>query len=180
MAKAAAKASAKKMGAPSTFTAAWGLKICKLVADGESLRSICARKDFPARETVRRWLADPLNKDFQGQYACAREDQADAFADEIVRIADETPDTEPVYNREGEIIEIRLSASYVAWQKTRIDARKWTASKLKPKSYGDRITSELTGPNGGPIETVELTPHEAAQKSAFLLAKGLKASKRKA
>ena len=34
--------------------------------------------------------------------------------------------------------------------KLRVDARKWVASKMKPKAYGDRI--QHTGEGGGPIE----------------------------
>jgi hypothetical protein len=30
-------------------------------------------------------------------------------------------------------------------------AAKWLASKLAPKKYGDKVTVELSGPDGGPI-----------------------------
>jgi len=33
-----------------------------------------------------------------------------------------------------------------------IDARKWLASKLAPKKYGDKVSAELSGPDGGPIQ----------------------------
>ena len=33
-----------------------------------------------------------------------------------------------------------------------IDAFKWTAGKMAPKRYGDKITNEHTGPNGGPVQ----------------------------
>lgn len=172
MAKSAKKP-AKKSGRSSTFSQAMADKICQRIAEGESLRAICKGKDTPAISTVCKWLADI--KTFSEQYARAKEEQAEKFADEIVQIADETPDTEPVYDRNGELVELKLSASYVAWQKNRIDARKWVASKLKPKKYGDRVQTEVSGPDGGPIETTELTPREVAQRAAFLLAKGAKA-----
>jgi len=35
----------------------------------------------------------------------------------------------------------------------RVDSRKWYASKVLPKIYGDKLAKELSGPNGGPIET---------------------------
>jgi hypothetical protein len=62
------------------------------------------------------------------------------------------------------------------WQvvKLRIWARQWRAAKLAPRKYGDKITTELTGKDGGPIETADLTPREIAQRAAFLLAKGAK------
>lgn len=34
-----------------------------------------------------------------------------------------------------------------------IDARKWFASKFLPKQYGDKLTTELTGADGGPIQS---------------------------
>lgn len=33
-----------------------------------------------------------------------------------------------------------------------VDTRKWLASKFLPKKYGDKITQEHSGPDGGPIE----------------------------
>jgi hypothetical protein len=39
-------------------------------------------------------------------------------------------------------------------QKARVelDARKWFAARFLPKRYGDRVSREISGPNGGPIE----------------------------
>jgi hypothetical protein len=31
-----------------------------------------------------------------------------------------------------------------------MDARKWLASKLAPKKYGDKVSAEVSGPDGGP------------------------------
>ena len=45
-----------------------------------------------------------------------------------------------------------------------IDARKWAASKLAPKRYGERIAQEITGADGGPVKTeatVTIAPDEA-------------------
>lgn len=51
-----------------------------------------------------------------------------------------------------------------------IDARKWIASKLLPKQWGDKQAVELTGANGGPIKTeskVSLDGLTDAQKAAL-------------
>lgn len=58
--------------------------------------------------------------------------------------------------------------------RVRLSAYQWRAAKLKPKVYGDKVQTEVTGADGGPIETVELTPQQAAQRAAFLLAKAAK------
>ena len=105
---------------------------------------------MPAYQTVYVWLAS--NPTFQDQYTRAREDQADTLADEIIAIADEVPEVVPVIDkRTGELIEHKLDNAFLQWQKNRIDARKWTAMKLKPKKYGDRVA--LTGAaDGAPIQ----------------------------
>lgn len=103
---------------------------------------------MPDMTTVFSWLAS--KPDFTQQYTRAREEQAEAFADEIVAIADETPELEEVRDREGNIVDMKLHSAYVQWQKNRIDARKWTASKLKPKKYGERLN--LAGDAESPIK----------------------------
>jgi hypothetical protein len=48
--------------------------------------------------------------------------------------------------------------------KVEIDARKWFASKFLPKRYGDKITQEISGPDGAPIQSqaVSLDPAQEA------------------
>jgi len=108
-----------------------------------SLRQIL-REDkagvMPAQSTVYEWLL--RHPSFAEQYARAREEQADTNADEIIAIADEHP---PEYtDKDGRT---SLDVTYIQWQKNRIEARKWTAAKLKPKKYGDRMAVE--GVEGG-------------------------------
>ena len=93
--------------------------VCARIAGGESLRTICEDKDLPDRDTINRWLNTDNDGALCGQYARAREEQADFYADEIVTIADTEPDA--------------------AIARVRIDARKWYAGKLRPKVYGDKL-----------------------------------------
>lgn len=126
-----------KKGRPSIFSQEIANEICNRLAEGESLRSICSDKDMPDRQTIYTWLSS--KKDFLGQYARAREEQADTLADEIIAIADEQPEVIEVRDKDGNIIDHKLDSAFLAWQKNRIDARKWTAMKLKPKKYGDKL-----------------------------------------
>lgn len=137
----------RKMGRPSSFTQDMADTICVRIAEGESLRKICEDDWMPDRVTIYRWLA--AYPEFCNQYTRAREDQADTYADEIMAIADETPDLNPILDKHGALIEIQLHSAYLQWQKQRIDARKWTAMKLKPKKYGDRQI--LAGDSESPI-----------------------------
>lgn len=105
------------MGRPSDFTAEMANTICERIADGESLRKICADEDMPGRSTVRQWLAK--YPEFARQYAHARDQQADVYAERIVEEAE--------------------TATDAALGRLRMDALKWAASKLAPKKYGDKL-----------------------------------------
>ncbi|HEY5798689.1 MAG TPA: hypothetical protein VIT92_00635, partial [Burkholderiaceae bacterium] len=80
---------AAPVGRPSSFTQATANRICMQIADGKSLRTICKDDAMPDKATVMRWLADEKHAAFRDQYACAREEQADKLAEEIIEIADD-------------------------------------------------------------------------------------------
>jgi hypothetical protein len=131
-------AAQKKNGRPSTYSEEIALEICKRLSQGESLRKITSEDHMPCQSVVYLWLNK--HPDFLEKYVRAREEQADTHADEIVAIADESPETHPVLDKDGNVIDVKIDSGYVAYQKQRIEARKWTAAKLRPKKYGDRVT----------------------------------------
>jgi hypothetical protein len=117
--------------------------ICELIMDGRSMRAICAVDGMPSKSTVFKWLSG--NKDFADQYARAREIQAELLADEILEISDD--ESNDVTG------ELKMPNSVaVARSRLRTDNRKWIAAKLLPKKYGDKIQTEVTGQDGGPIQ----------------------------
>lgn len=145
--------------------------ICDRISTGESLRAICADNGMPALSTVMLWLTRPDRASFVEQYTRARELQADYLAAQIVEIADtpvigvktKTNEKGEVETTEGDMIEHR---------RLQVDARKWYASKLAPKKYGDR--QEITGKDGAPlIPDSPPSDNETARRVAFILAKGL-------
>lgn len=93
------------------------------------MRSVVTDKDMPSWATVWRWL--DADESFRAQYARARELQAHAIAEMAMQEAEAAEDA-----KTG-----RLA----------FDARKWFAAKVAPKTYGDKITQEHTGPGGGPV-----------------------------
>lgn len=104
---------------------------------------------MPAQSSVYEWLI--AHPDFTEQYSRAREEQAETLADEIIAIADEMPEIVAVTDKKtGALIEHKLDGAFLQWQKNRIDARKWTAMKLKPKKYGERV--QLAGSKEEPFE----------------------------
>lgn len=155
---AAKKTAAKKIGRPSSFTQKMADRICARIADGESLRSICAGKDMPSRTSVFKWLAE--HRSFADQYARAREAQADTLADQILEIADDsTRDT--IETESGP----RADAEWIARSRLRVDARKWLASKMAPKKYGEKI--DIDANVTGRIESITrriVDPKERSSK----------------
>lgn len=143
------------MGRPSEFSQETADIICGRLAEGESLRRICKDEDMPASSTVFKWLA--AHREFSEQYTRAREAQADAMADEILEIADEGRNDTYM----GEDGVERTDHDVIARSRLRVDARKWLASKMAPKKYGDKVTQEHTGPNGGPVQIIA-TDHDEA------------------
>jgi hypothetical protein len=116
-------------------------RICDRIADGESLRAICAESDMPSTASVMRWLAGDAA--LSEQYARAREMQGDYEFDkgrEIVMAA--TPETVQV-------------------ARLQYDALKWRAGKLRPKVYGDKMA--IGGADDlPPIKTEDSGPSKLA------------------
>lgn len=142
------------------FTPELGVLICQRIADGESLSQICEDPAFPTRSTVQRHLRD--NADFREAYRVAQVDRMHVFADEIVSIADE-PLPADLPDEKGAL------AAFVQKQRLRVDARKWVASKLAPKTFGDQVA--VTGPEGVPLIPGPDHQIELARRLAWMLRK---------
>lgn len=130
------------MGRPSTFSQETADSICERIADGESLRNICADEAMPARSTVFKWLSEA--QAFADQYARAREAQADAIFDDILEIADDGTNDWMVRNGQDDA-GWTANGEHIQRSRLRVDARKWAASKLRPKKYGDKVDHEVSG-----------------------------------
>jgi hypothetical protein len=134
----------QKNGRKSTYTFEVADRICKALAEGRTITSICSDDDMPSLQAVYGWLR--TYPAFGEAYARAREDQQDTFAAQILDIADTESDPQRARNR--------------------IDARKWHAAKTSPRKYGDKIEIDATiEHNSGPSEglTLMLAMLEKAQ-----------------
>jgi hypothetical protein len=139
--------------------------LCELLETGMSLTKACSIVPAsPSSSQILDWIvAEPALAE---QYALAREAGYKIIADEILAIADENYTTveedvldesgSPVMNADGHrlqrSIKVPLSNEGIARNRLRIDSRKWMLSKMLPKVYGDKIQTEHTGPNGGPVQ----------------------------
>lgn len=141
--------------AHSTYTPELAAEICKSIALGASLRTICDSDSMPDQTTVYRWLRE--RDDFRQQYVRAREDQAETMLDQIITIADDTSNDTEITDQ-GE----RPNSEWITRSRLRVDARKWAMSKLAPKKYGDKI--DVTTNN----ESLNLSVEDRAAKLAAL------------
>jgi hypothetical protein len=106
------------MGRPSDFTPDMGDRICQSLSSGLSLRQTCQQEGIPAMGTVLRWVKDfPA---FREQYARAREDLQEFWAEDILSVSDDPTITSDQ-------------------KRIMVDSRKWLLSKLAPKKYGDKL-----------------------------------------
>ena len=134
-------------GRPTDYTLELSDLMCERLSCGESMRSISRDDSMPALATIFRWLRE--KPEFKEQYAIAKEASADALADDMLDIADNEAGRQ-AKDEDGNAITIIDSAS-VAHARLRVDTRKWAASKLKPKKYGDKVSQELTGTDGAAL-----------------------------
>ena len=112
------------MGRPAIYTPELAKTVCDRLEHGETLVAIVRDPLMPSRMTVYRWLQS--DEAFREEYARARDAQADHFAEEIVDIADAEP-------------------SLIFKNVDGVDVRKWYASKVAPKKYGDKIETTHRG-----------------------------------
>lgn len=136
-------------------------KVCELIMDGYSLRKIEAVEGMPRRLDILRWLRE--NKEFQTQYAHAREEQADVLADEILEISDDKLGDFKFDPENGLVVD----GDHIQRAKLRVDSRKWIAGKLKPKKYGDSTQIKHADADGNKL-TVSSILHEISGTSSGL------------
>ena len=117
-------AAENKIGRPTDYSPELAESICSLLMSGESLRAICRKDEYPHLSTVLAWLH--RHPEFSEQYAHAREIQAEVMAEDIIMYADTAAE----------------DASAVAKARLQVDARKWYASKVATRRFGDKVQHE--------------------------------------
>lgn len=130
-----------KGGRPSLYTDDLGAQICELIATSSmSMKSIAEKVNVPIM-TILCWLCPTHNnykEEFAKMYTLSKDMQMDYLAEEIIDIADDGS------NDYMKIVkgDMEYNVEDKEWtnrSRLRVDARKWIASKLKPKRYGDKL-----------------------------------------
>lgn len=129
----------KKIGRPTNFNDVIAKRICDLTATHTCgyRRLEKMYDDLPSEKVVREWrLAHATS--FGVQYAQAKLLQAELLAEECMDIADESRnDWMESLSDEEKGPGWKLNGDHINRCRLRIDTRKWHASKLLPKKYGE-------------------------------------------
>lgn len=127
-------------GRPTKYTPELAKLICERIAthDCGIQRLVDMYDDMPQKSTIRLWKLH--NIEFSSQYADAKRQQCENLAEDIIDIADDNS-ADFSYDEEGIT---RFNSDHVQRSRLRVDTRKWMASKLAPKIYGDKTQVDTT------------------------------------
>ncbi len=148
---------------PRNWTDELKSELCRRIAEGETILAMAGKDGFPSQSAVYSELRrDP---DFAKEYELAREWQLTAWEDEIIELANDSSN--------DRLPDGRIDVDHIARMKLVVNTKQWIMARRNPRKYGDRVSAELSGPNGGAIEVKkELSPIEAARQIAFVLELG--------
>lgn len=133
-------------GPQSIYTPEMGEEFCHRIASGRSVQDVSSDPDMPCERTVRIWRH--ARPEFDAAVRLAFDDRLEATRHKLMQIASDVlkPDGPP---------------------SDRANAAAHAISKAESLS---RSKIEITGRNGGPIETKDVSDLDAARAVAFLLA----------
>jgi hypothetical protein len=128
------------------YTEALADKLCARLARGEGLKPICKCLGIDSA-TVLAWSED-VKHPFAERYFLARKLAYLHLAEELLEISDDsTGDVTKDENGNAAVNHANIQRS-----RFMVDTMKWLLARLLPKVFGDRLTTEHTGPNGGPVQ----------------------------
>lgn len=116
--------------------------VCALIAAGNSVRAIHAMEGMPSKAAIFQWLAK--HEEFRVAYMAATKERAHArfeSADEVIHKLE----TGEIDSRSARVM---------------IDAIKWQCAIEDASRYGTLSRHEVTGKNGGPLQSQNLPPKE--------------------
>jgi hypothetical protein len=133
-------------GAATIYSPELVAEYCHRLASGRSMREVSSDEDMPGERTVREWRQ--ARPEFDAAVRLAFDDRLEATRHKLMEIADAVlkPDGPPA---------------------DRANAAAHAIAKAETMS---RSKIEITGRNGGPIETKDVSDLDAARAVAFLLA----------
>lgn len=127
-----------KRGRPTQYSAALGQEIYDVIASSsKGTKRLCTdNSHWPCQDTLFTWLK--RYPEFSEQYAQAKICQIELLVDEIMEISDDASQDQYV-NELGVLVP---NPPAINRARLKVDTRKWLASKLVPKVYGNKIDIE--------------------------------------
>lgn len=127
--------------------------ICERLANGESGTSVCKDDGMPTWSMLQQWRRK--YPDFERRYRLAREACCEYYADSIVDIADDgRNDYIERMTPQGRTVRVFDRESFER-SRLRLDARKWTVSKILRHVYGDKSEVDVRTPDGVNVKVEE-------------------------
>lgn len=108
-------------------------EILREIGNGASLIKAINKPGYPTYDSVQKYMR--AHPDIKRLYEEAVEIRADHLAESLIDISDETP---------PEGLDGPQLSAWINQMKIRIDTRKWTAAKLRPKQWGERMDVNVT------------------------------------
>lgn len=126
-----------KTGRPTKYSQKLADKICEQLSLGYSIRTVCNPEAMPAISTFYEWLR--TYEEFSKQYTRAKQESADAMAEDILDIADDGSNDWMEAKRKDGSTYTALNYENIQRSRLRVDTRKFLMAKMKPKVYGEKL-----------------------------------------
>jgi hypothetical protein len=107
--------------------------VLREIGNGSSLITAIKKEGYPTYDAFQRHLRS--HPEVKRMYEEAIEARADYLAESLIDISEETP---------PEGLDGPQLSAWINQMKIRIDTRKWTAAKLRPKTWGERMDVNVT------------------------------------
>ena len=108
-------------------------KMCEAISTGKSLSTALKEPGMPSYPMA--ILMIRRNSEIKSLYERATEDRADKLAEEVIELSDE---------KMPKGLEGPMASAWVQQKRLQIDSRKWVASKLNARRYGDKVDVTVT------------------------------------
>jgi hypothetical protein len=127
----------------------WIDEICEWIASGQTLVDYCKQPDKPSRRTIYVWVMS--DEAFKVRFYEARELGHDVIAEDCLHIAD-TPLEGQTVTEKAEGVEVKRE-DMLGHRKLQVWTRLQLLAKWNPKKYGDKVQQEISGKDGGPVQS---------------------------
>ena len=135
----------KKRPGDDRYNPETAVLVCERIATSPvCMEKICEAPDMPSVACVFRWLRD--HADFREMYVIAKEMQVEYLLEQCLDIVDDDS-RDIITTADGRKI---INTAVLRRHKMQIDFRKWLASKLLPRKYGNHRAAAAATPKPKP------------------------------